>query len=147
MRGGWNPWRALRARRHLELRWAWFTDGTRGCIEDSDDGRIVTLSAGLDQVQRRATLAHELVHDERGLLPHDCPSAIRVKDEHAVRAEVARRLVPPTQLVDFVTGRAELGEPVTVIEVAAEFEVPERVAEVACRDLSWQDSVRAPKAL
>jgi hypothetical protein len=130
----WNPWRELRDRTHIELRWAWFPAGTRGRIEDAPPRprRILTLHAGLTRIERRAVLAHELVHDERGLLPRSCPEPLREKDEHAVRCETARRLVPADALRRFVAQRSSLEEPVTVRCVAEHFEVPEPVARLAC---------------
>jgi hypothetical protein len=133
MAESYNPWRDLRGRTHLELRWAWFPSGTRGRIEDAapPPRRVITLHAGLGRIDRRATLAHELVHDERGLLPRSCPDLLRAKDEHAVRVETARRLVPPGELRAFVAQRCTV-EAVTVADVAERFEVPDHVARLAC---------------
>lgn len=131
----WNPWRALRARTHIELEWAWFHDlGTRGLIEDAPPapGRVITLHAGLGRIDRRATLAHDLVHDERGLPPASCPVLLREKAEAAVRREVARRLVPLDELRAMVFARTSLDEPATAADIAERFDVPEHVARLAC---------------
>jgi hypothetical protein len=51
---------------------------------------VIALRAGTSAAQRRCTLAHELVHLERGVI--DCgPWAAR--EELAVHAEAARRLI------------------------------------------------------
>jgi hypothetical protein len=51
---------------------------------------VIALRAGTSAAQRRCTLAHELVHLERGVV--DCgPWAAR--EELAVHAEAARRLI------------------------------------------------------
>ena len=59
---------ASRRRTHIELAWALLV-GHRGRIDDIAAGRRrITLDARLDQVDRRAVLAHELIHDERSIL-------------------------------------------------------------------------------
>lgn len=55
----WNPWRALRAREHVRLRWALLPRGTRGLLKLDGDRATISLDARLDQRQRNATLAHE----------------------------------------------------------------------------------------
>jgi hypothetical protein len=56
---------------------------------------VIALREGTSAAQRRCTLAHELVHLERGI--RDCgPWAAR--EEQAVHDEVARRLVPVAAL-------------------------------------------------
>src|SRR5581483_10769071 len=60
---------------------------------------IVALRRDSSAAQQRCTLAHELVHLERGTL--DCgPWAAR--EERLVHAEAARRLVPVSQLAGAV---------------------------------------------
>lgn len=54
--------------------------------------RVVTVDCRLSAAQRRCTLAHELVHVERGPVPADPWLAAR--EEAAVEAEAARRLIP-----------------------------------------------------
>lgn len=129
----WNPWRALRAREHIRLDWLWLNAGMRGYIEDDPPGRRIVLARGLSQPERRAALAHELVHDERGLLPQWAPVSIRAKDERAVDAEVARRLVPADELAEFVLERLSIDEPVTAACIAERFGVPLSVATEAAR--------------
>jgi Zn-dependent peptidase ImmA (M78 family) len=57
---------------------------------------LITLRAGTSAAQRRCTLAHELVHLERGV--RECgPWAQR--EERLIEREVARRLIPLPALV------------------------------------------------
>lgn len=129
----WNPWRALRERRHLRLVYAELPRSCGGgaLVEEPDGSRRVMLDFRLDQTHRNAALAHELVHDERVLLPLDGPVALRAKEEEHVRREVARRLIPSTLLARYVARVAELGEPVHAASVAHEFDVPLDVAQRA----------------
>lgn len=126
----WNPWRALRDRAHIELVWA-DMDGCPGRAEREGDRQRVLLDPTLGRIERNAVLAHELVHLERGILY--CPStppALVAKEEAAVEAIVADRLVPPALLQQFILAMAEV-DGVTVADVASEFEVPLDVAERA----------------
>lgn len=125
--GRWNPWAALRDRAHLTLRWARL-DGLLGHL----DGDTITLHEDLDRVERNAVLCHELIHEERGGgIDHPgMPagwSAVVAREELLVDREVAARLIPEDELVEFVRSRGSVG-PVTVAEVAEEFDVPEWVA-------------------
>ncbi|MEO6702858.1 MAG: ImmA/IrrE family metallo-endopeptidase [Jatrophihabitantaceae bacterium] len=71
--------------------------------EVRDDGRLIALRAGTSAAQRRCTLAHEIVHLERGL--RDCgPWAGR--EEIQVHTTAAMRLIPPDLLI---AGIRELG--------------------------------------
>lgn len=80
-----NPWRALRDLPHILLQW----DSSTGMLGTWDNARaVITLHPAQTQRQRRCTLAHELVHAERG---HDGPCSAVV--EQAVHAEAARRLI------------------------------------------------------
>ena len=129
-RSGWNPWRELRARSHLRLAWAPL-DGCRGMLVDGNP-RTVYLDPRLGRVERNAVLAHELVHDERDVLYDDTtPKALIEKEEGYVNRETARRLVPEYELRALVKRHAELGEPVSAVDVMMEFDVPVDVANLA----------------
>src|SRR6476646_1362241 len=55
---------------------------------------VIVVDPQLEGADRRAVLTHELVHHERG----DAPAGTELladREERAVDAEVARRLVPP----------------------------------------------------
>jgi hypothetical protein len=124
----WNPWRALRERRHLTLEWAEMD--TPGMIVGDADQRTVWLDYRLPRRERNAVLAHELVHDERNLLYRpDTPRALIDKEEVAVRREVARRLVPGEVLDEI----AASGESLTAAEIADRLDVPEHVVRLAVR--------------
>jgi Zn-dependent peptidase ImmA (M78 family) len=134
MGSGWNPWRALREAAEIELRWMPLPESYGGgAIVTTDDGYVIVLDSRLRQEERRAVLAHELVHAERGVLPPSAPDALRAKDEHAVENEVADRLVPADELREFVEQCLSLDRFVTALDVANEFGVPIDVAERACR--------------
>jgi hypothetical protein len=127
----YNPWRDLRRRAHLELAWAEL-DGARGVIVGYGPQRVVYLDHRLRRRDRAAVLAHELVHDERGILyDHTTPPALVDKEEVTVERIVARRLVPGDELRRLVAGRTADGDPVDARLVADEFDVADDVAELA----------------
>ena len=85
----YHPWRDLRARAHLSLRWAVLP------LLAVTDGASIYMDSRQSQRQRRSTLTHELVHLDRG--DTTCQSS---RVERAVEAEAARRLIPLDALVD-----------------------------------------------
>jgi hypothetical protein len=135
--GRWNPWRSLRQAEHLFLITADLPASSGGGVYvPNGDAAAVVLDRGLLQVERRCVLAHELVHDERGGgcdLPGmpDTWRPVVVREERWVDDEVARRLVPQRELLEFCVARAEVQGSLTSAEVAAEFDVTEQVAERA----------------
>jgi hypothetical protein len=133
---GWNPWRELRRRPHLLLRWG-HLGSMGGRIDDLPNGmRQITLDIDLDRVHRNAVLAHELIHDERGLPPWGTPFDLRTREERAVREETVRRLVPVDLLADFVNLQVADHGCCEWREVAEHFEVPRDIAEMAMIDLA-----------
>lgn len=130
----WNPWRALRARKHLRLEWGRLSHGNGRIVDHGDGQRTITLDTRLTGVERNAVLAHELVHDELDYLwPIGTNEAFVRWGERVVDQIVAERLVPHDLLQQFVLAYSEL-EGVTVDVVAREFRVPVDVAERAlCR--------------
>lgn len=92
----WNPWR------HVGERYPDVDVETRvelpGRVWGLTVGRTILLCRRLDQAARRSTLAHELIHLERGPVPAD-PRG-RAREERAVSAEAARRLIPLDALAD-----------------------------------------------
>lgn len=129
-------WRDLRDRTHLTLEWAFLT-GRRGeLVEHFDGSRSVRLDARLSRRERRAVLAHELVHDERGILFDDStPATMVAKEECLVQAETLRRLVPPAELDRLVRARVVDEGTVTWRDVVEWFDVPRAEAEEALRSL------------
>lgn len=89
----WHPWRAFREREHLTLSWH-DSDDLLGCIEHSTGD--VSLTTGMLQSERRSTITHELIHDERG----PAPAGFEEQEEATVRRLTAERLIPFAELVD-----------------------------------------------
>ena len=125
-----NPWRELRARPWIELRWT-FLRGQRGLWVPETVGSTIHLDPRLGRRERRCVLAHELVHEERGIAyTRSTPTAMVQIEERCVERETVRRLVPPDDLMTLVHVLAP--DPVTVIDVADWFDVDWRTARAAC---------------
>ena len=78
-------------------------------------------------------LAHGLVHDARGggIDASYMPAgwvAVVVREEHLSTPRVARRLVPPAELLEFIAGQESIGANASALDVALEFDVPEWIA-------------------
>lgn len=65
------------------------------------DGKTVWLNNKLTPQGRRCTLAHELTHIKRGIIPN-LPAYLYAREEKKVDEEAARALVPLTDLVDAI---------------------------------------------
>lgn len=145
-------WSELRRRSHIDLAWSYLS-GCDGRIEDLGGGtRRITLDPRLDRPGRRATLAHELIHDERELFFDDStPIGIVRKEEAYVEAEAVRRLVPLDELEQLVRGRVSDDGTVECHDVMEWFEVPEDVAVHAINQLKqkrpqrWHPSSGRPR--
>jgi predicted thioesterase len=132
---GWDPWAALRDRANIRLAWAHLPDGLHGLADhDHPTGWVVTLGAHLDRIGRRCTLAHELVHVERGIVT--ATVATMEREEAIVRAETARRLVPLEQLAETVQAMVSVGQGVEARHVAEFYDVTIPVASEALRLLT-----------
>ena len=88
----YQPWRALRHLPHVYIAWSSAVARERG------DGTTITLNPLMTQAERRSTLAHELVHLERGAVP----GHLRAREEILVEAISARRLVDLDDLADAI---------------------------------------------
>jgi hypothetical protein len=88
----YHPWRILRGLPHITVRWSGAV--ARGRV----DGHTITLHPLLTQAERRVTLAHELVHLERG----PAPDHLGPREERLVEEIAARRLVELEDLADAV---------------------------------------------
>jgi hypothetical protein len=122
---GWNPWAAARAHLHLEIRYG---DVAEGATWHRDaEGDCITISASASRRQRKALLAHELIHMERGIGFPVATAATMQREEAIVRRETAVRLVPLPELLALVE-RLEGIEPITAELVGEEFDVPEPIA-------------------
>lgn len=81
------------------LRWAHIPNGDWG--QTDFDRKVVTLKPGMNQAERRCTIAHETQHILRGPWTYRGERA----DEHAVDRHVARLLLPDVrQLADALAG-------------------------------------------
>lgn len=127
--GMYHPWRDARDREHLNITFERLADGRRGCLR----GDQVTINTGDDQAQRRSTLTHELVHDERRIYPRD--DVLRAREEETVERIAARRLIALDHLVDVLRWTRSTGE------VAAELWVDVPMLQALGRSLT--DAERA----
>lgn len=84
---GYSPWEHLSYLEGVSL--AWHDVGPVGLTTFSDS--TISLRRGLDEAERRSTLAHEIVHLERGAPLKAFPTAV---EESLVSVTVAVRLVP-----------------------------------------------------
>lgn len=125
----YHPWRDARDRVHLSITFERMADGRRGCLR----GDRITINTGDDQAQRRSTLAHELVHDERRVFPVD--RVLRAREELTVERIAARRLIALDHLVDVLRWTRSTGE------VAAELWVDVPMLQALGRSLT--DAERA----
>lgn len=137
-----NPWAELRDRQHIVFSLVALPAATGGAVYwPKDDRAAILIDPALTRRERRAALAHELVHDERGG-GAECVGmpatwdAVVTRAEAAVDNEVARRLVPADELHRFCACQVEIAGHVGALEVAEHFDVPEGVAGRALRQMS-----------
>ena len=81
--------------------------------EVRDDGRVIALRADTSAAQRRCTLAHELVHLERGIL--DCGPWLQ-REEGLVHAEVSLRLIPLASLAAAIRALGGADDPAALAQ-------------------------------
>lgn len=86
-----HPWRAFRALTDWTLRWEELPAGVLG-LTDFDD-HTVTLTLGMDQAQRRCTIAHETEHIIRGY------TICEEREEFIIDRSVSRLLLPSIKVV------------------------------------------------
>lgn len=75
-----------------ELRWEQLPRGIWGHTDH--DQKCIRLALGMDQAERRSTLAHELQHVWRG------PDAVGPWHERQIDKAAARVLIPLRELID-----------------------------------------------
>lgn len=104
----YHPWERLRELAHLQLRWVdRLPDGDLGlCIHEH---RLLVMSRRQTQAERRCTLAHELVHVDRG----PAPAGRQELEETIVERIAARQLIDIRKLGEAL---AWSSEPATVAE-------------------------------
>lgn len=105
----WNPWRTIRARPDITVRWRRL-DGRLG--EWCERTRTMTLDPRQLQSERRVTATHEAIHAERG---HDGCQTDSV--ELSVRKETARRCITIYALVDAILFYGETDLPALANEL------------------------------
>lgn len=118
-----------------------------GLFVKSAHGEAIVLDRRLGRRGRHATLAHELVHHERGHLTTmqgmpDLWRPVVAREELVVDREVARRLVPLDELAAYCDRMADLGEDVAPWTVAEEFDVTDEVARTALELLTRHERQR-----
>lgn len=81
-----HPWRRLRDLAHVTL--TWHDGGPMGLTHFAS--ATISLRRGLSWAERRCTVAHELLHVERGPVP----MTLAGMEEERVRRETARMMLP-----------------------------------------------------
>lgn len=114
-------------------------DCVQGVCWPYDDGvTVIAVDRRLGRRQRKSTLAHELIHTERGggvrVVGLGVAAARHIVEleERRVDDEVARRLVPLDELAQLVASICDDGTPIHAWEIAEAFDVPDDVAIRAC---------------
>lgn len=92
--GTYDPWGDLSQRTYLSVEFVDLPTGHRGIL----CGDIIHIDRHQLQVERRCTVAHELVHDERRVFPDD--PVMQAREETLVERAAARRLIELPDLVD-----------------------------------------------
>ncbi|MGK2880838.1 MAG: ImmA/IrrE family metallo-endopeptidase [Mycobacterium sp.] len=92
--GRYDPWGDLSRRTYLRVEFVDMPTGRRGRIQ----GNTILIDRHQLQVERRSTVAHELVHDERRIFPRD--PVLRAREETLVKRVAARRMVTLADLLD-----------------------------------------------
>lgn len=144
--GAWDVWNALAERRHIIWSLERLPDACGGAMyRRCPDGRaVIALDERTGRRERRCLLAHELIHDELG---SSCRcdgmpamwDAVVSREETFIDREVARRLLPRHLLLRFLDAQAgDHGHPVTLDDIAEQFNVTEHIAEVAMSILAVQ---------
>lgn len=112
------PWDNLKDL-DVDIDWqAKLPPSVEGLSEPDDDGTgWAALRADLTPLERTATLAHELVHLERGGPSQHPDGVVRRREEAWVDREAARRLLPVERLLEWV-GSLEEGATLTDAEEA-----------------------------
>lgn len=88
-----HPWRAFRDLVDWTLEWAHLPHGVWGLTDF--DRRVVTLTHGMSQAERRCTIEHERQHILRGPVS----AAYTAREELAVDRNAARVLLPDIRAI------------------------------------------------
>lgn len=103
--GPYDPWADLTDRPHLTLLYR----AQRPCGLYDHHTKTITLRDGMTGAQRRCTLAHELVHEERGDVALS-EVVLNARQEQIVERISARRLIALSDLLDALRWTSHLGE-------------------------------------
>ncbi|SFI85153.1 ImmA/IrrE family metallo-endopeptidase [Nocardioides psychrotolerans] len=98
----YHPWGRFRDLAHFTLRWAHLPEGVLGVTDF--DGKTVTLAHGLDQAERRSTIAHEVEHIDRGWSP--CTT----REECQIERAAAQKLIGIRELGEALAWARDLEE-------------------------------------
>lgn len=130
---GWDAWAALAGLPAVAFALAELPAAFGGavCARWDDGSSVIVVDPGLGRRQRHEALAHELVHLERECCPVGEVPLIEVREEVAVRREVARRCVPVGALRSFIDRRLASDLSVTAFDVAEQFDCTEGLARLA----------------
>lgn len=131
-----SPWTTLAARSNVTVRLAALPSGVNGACRERDGHAVILLSSLLDQVERSITLAHELIHLDRG---GGCPSGlpgmlwdpVTAREEAAVDSAVATDLLPADRFDAWIAAEVALDHQVDALLVSIEWAVPTRIAVLA----------------
>lgn len=93
-----DPWLRLRRLDGWALRWGRLAEGVSGFTDWGS--RTIVLDSRLDAAEKRATIAHEVMHAERGPALSD-PQSV-ADEERAAEAHAARMLIPVEALRDLL---------------------------------------------
>lgn len=142
-----HPFRVLRSREHITFKIDPVADAAGGAFLAIDgDHTAIVISPELGRRQRSDALAHELAHEEIGVVVPPATEATMQKAEHQAESAVTEWLVPREELYRFVLARSEV-EPVTAFVVAEHFDCTEtRAARALARlnaELLEQEMARA----
>lgn len=88
-----HPWRAFRELTDWRLEWARLPSGIWG--QTCHRSKTVTLALGMNQAERRCTIAHETQHVLRGPVP----VGLQEREEAVVDHNAARLLLPDVRQV------------------------------------------------
>jgi hypothetical protein len=106
-----NPWLALRRLRSWTVEWF---DTDEDVLGECDYTRqSIRLARGQSWAQRRCTLAHELLHQQRGMVH----PALMDREEFIVRQMVARQLIPLSALLNTLSRFTDLAAAADVLGV------------------------------
>ena len=117
-----HPWRRLRELTHVDVVWEDRADEF-GCYDYC--ARRITISPTTTQAERRSTLAHELMHIERG----PCAPGDEEREEEIVEREASRLLIEIKDLGEAMAWSTNM------VEVADELWVDDGILAARLRSL------------